>query len=133
MIMKDKPYTLLLVDDNLDNIELLEEVLQMQGCNILTALNGHDAVKLAANEQPDLILLDIAMPVMDGMEVLEVLKGAPSTSHIPVMFVTGVMVNAKILQAIQNGTVVDCISKPIVISELIEKIEACLGAVSKKI
>ncbi|MCR5454926.1 MAG: response regulator [Bacteroidales bacterium] len=131
--MKDKQYTLLIVDDNLDNVELLEEILIGQGCRILTALNGHDAVKLAANQQPDLILLDIAMPVMDGLEVLEVLKSNQTTLNIPVMFITGVAINEKILHAIQNGLVVDCISKPIVISELIEKIEACLRNGSKKI
>ena len=90
--MNDTQKPLLLVDDNLDNIELLEEILKAQGYRTLIALTGHDAIRLAANEQPDLILLDIAMPVMDGMEVLHVLKSDSNTAKIPVIFVTGVPV-----------------------------------------
>ena len=131
--MKDNQYTILLVDDNLDNVELLVEILRAQGYRTLTAQSGHDAIRLAANEQPDLILLDIAMPVMDGMEVLEVLKADSSTADIPVMFVTGIMENEKILRAIEKHTVVDYIPKPIVITELLDKIAAYLSDGGKKL
>jgi two-component system sensor histidine kinase ChiS len=131
--MKDNQYTILLVDDNLDNVELLVEILRVQGYRTLTAQSGHDAIRLAANEQPDLILLDIAMPVMDGMEVLEVLKADSSTADIPVMFVTGIMENEKILRAIEKHTVVDYIPKPIVITELLDKIAAYLSDGGKKL
>jgi CheY-like chemotaxis protein len=126
-------HTLLLVDDNFDNIELLEEILKAQGYNTLTALTGFDAIRLAVNQQPDLILLDIAMPVMDGMEVLEVLKSDQDTATIPVMFVTGIMENEKILRALQDGLVVDYISKPIIVSELLDKITAHIGDAAKKL
>ncbi len=126
-------HTLLLVDDNFDNIELLEEILKAQGYNTLTALTGFDAIRLAVNQQPDLILLDIAMPVMDGMEVLEVLKSDQDTATIPVMFVTGIMENEKILRALQDGLVVDYISKPIIVSELQDKITAHIGGAAKKL
>lgn len=126
-------HTLLLVDDNFDNIELLEEILKAQGYNTLTALTGFDAIRLAVNQQPDLILLDIAMPVMDGMEVLEVLKSDQDTATIPVMFVTGIMENEKILRALQDGLVVDYISKPIIVSELQDKITAHIGDAAKKL
>ncbi len=126
-------HTLLLVDDNFDNIELLEEILKAQGYNTLTALKGFDAIRLAVNQQPDLILLDIAMPVMDGMEVLEVLKSDQDTATIPVMFVTGIMENEKILRALQDGLVVDYISKPIIVSELQDKITAHIGGAAKKL
>ncbi len=131
--MEDNQYTILLVDDNLDNVELLVEILRVQGYRTLTAQSGHDAIRLAANEQPDLILLDIAMPVMDGMEVLEVLKADSSTADIPVMFVTGIMENEKILRAIEKHTVVDYIPKPIVITELLDKIAAYLSDGGKKL
>ena len=131
--MKDNQYTILLVDDNLDNVELLVEILRVQGYRTLTAQNGHEAIRLAANEQPDLILLDIAMPVMDGMEVLEVLKSGSSTSAIPVMFVTGIMENEKILRAIEKHAVIDYVPKPIVISELLDKIAAYLSGGVKKL
>lgn len=131
--MKDNQYTILLVDDNYDNVELLEEILRAQGYRTLTAQSGHDAIRLAACEQPDLILLDIAMPVMDGMEVLEVLKADSSTAGIPVMFVTGIMENEKILRAIEKHSVVDYIPKPIVITELLDKIAAYLSDDCKKL
>jgi len=131
--MKDNQYTILLVDDNLDNIELLEEILQAQGYRTLTALTGHDAVRLAATEQTDLILLDIAMPVMDGMEVLHVLKSDSSTSNIPVVFVTGIMENERMLREIENHNVIGYIPKPIVITELLEKVAAYLSNSGKKL
>lgn len=131
--MKDNQYTLLLVDDNSDNVELLDEVLKERGFRILTALSGQDAITLAAGQQPDLILLDIAMPVMDGLEVLNILKADEKTSKIPVIFVTGIVENNRILQAIQSGAVLDYISKPIIITELLDKIDAYFSGVAKKI
>lgn len=131
--MKDNQYTILLVDDNLDNVELLEEILGSQGYRTLRAQTGHDAVRLAANEQPDLILLDIAMPVMDGMEVLHVLKSASSTSNIPVVFVTGIMENERMLREIENHNVIGYIPKPVVITELLEKVAIYLSNSGKKL
>ncbi len=131
--MKDNQYTILLVDDNLDNIELLEEILQARGYRTLRAQTGFDTLRLAANEQPDLILLDIAMPVMDGMEVLHVLKSDSVTAHIPVVFVTGIMENERILRAIENHDVIGYVAKPIVISEFLDKIAEYLSHVEKKL
>ena len=131
--MKDNQYTILLVDDNLDNIELLEEILQARVYRTLRAQTGFDTLRLAANEQPDLILLDIAMPVMDGMEVLHVLKSDSVTAHIPVVFVTGIMENEKILRAIENHYVIDYISKPIVITDLLDKMAMYLPGSGKKL
>jgi CheY-like chemotaxis protein len=121
------------VDDNLDNVELLEEILGSQGYRTLRAQTGHDAVRLAANEQPDLILLDIAMPVMDGLDVLHVLKSSTTTAAIPVVFVTGIMENENILRSIENHDVIGYMAKPIVISELLEKIPEYLLGVEKKL
>ncbi|MBO4771369.1 MAG: response regulator [Bacteroidales bacterium] len=131
--MNDNQYTLLIVDDNLDNVELLEEILGSQGYRTLRAQTGHDAVRLAANEQPDLILLDIAMPVMDGLDVLHVLKSSTTTAAIPIVFVTGIMENENILRSIENHDVIGYIAKPIVISELLEKIPEYLSGVEKKL
>jgi len=131
--MNDNQYTLLIVDDNLDNVELLEEILGSQGYRTLRAQTGHDAVRLAANEQPDLILLDIAMPVMDGLDVLHVLKSSTTTAAIPVVFVTGIMENENILRSIENHDVIGYMAKPIVISELLEKIPEYLSGVEKKL
>ena len=131
--MKDNLYTILLVDDNFDNLELLEEILQARGYRTLKAQTGFDALRLAASEQPNLILLDIAIPVMDGMEVLQVLKSDRVTAHIPVMFVTGIMENEKIFRAIENHLAVDYVIKPIVISEFLDKISSYLSKIRKKL
>ncbi len=129
--MERNSYTILLVDDNFDNVELLAEMLQAQGYCTLNALNGHDAIKMAANEHPDLILLDIAMPVMDGLEVLDVLKSDGATAKIPVMFVTGIMQNKQIARALERD-VVDYIAKPFAIPDVIEKIDRYLKRSSGK-
>jgi putative two-component system response regulator len=86
--MKDgEKKTILLVDDDPVNIEMLSIMLGHQ-YNIMIATNGTQALQLAP-EQPDLILLDIMMPEMDGYEVCKRLKSAPAISGIPVIFVTG--------------------------------------------
>ena len=130
--MKDNKNTILLVDDNPDNIELLVEILRAQGYDTLTAQTGRDAIHIAAESNPDLILLDIAMPVMDGFEVFRVLKADKSTASIPVIFVTGVMESEKVLDAIADDGV-DYVPKPFVISDVLEKIERHISDTSKKI
>jgi putative two-component system response regulator len=86
--MKADRQTLLLVDDTPDNISLLNGLLK-DTYKIKIAINGEDALKIAfSNTPPDLILLDVMMPIMDGYEVLKKLKAKKSTSTIPVIFVT---------------------------------------------
>ncbi|MBF0480633.1 MAG: diguanylate cyclase [Desulfovibrionaceae bacterium] len=79
--------TILIVDDNPSNIQLLGDVLE-QDHVIKTAQNGPDALKIALSDQPDLILLDVMMPGMDGYQVCSELKASPETSDIPVIFLT---------------------------------------------
>jgi putative two-component system response regulator len=80
--------TILVVDDAPENIDLLSGVLKAE-YRIKVALNGEKALKVAAKSIPDLILLDVLMPGMDGFEVCRRLKEEPTTAHIPVIFVTG--------------------------------------------
>jgi diguanylate cyclase (GGDEF)-like protein len=79
--------TILIVDDNPSNIQLLSDVLG-QDHFIKTAQNGPDALNIALSDQPDLILLDVMMPGMDGYQVCSELKASPETSDIPVIFLT---------------------------------------------
>jgi diguanylate cyclase (GGDEF)-like protein len=82
------PSTILIVDDIPTNIEVLAEALRRQ-YRVKVATNGSDALVVArARPQPDLVLLDVMMPAMDGFEVCRRLKADPATQHIPVMFVT---------------------------------------------
>jgi diguanylate cyclase (GGDEF)-like protein len=85
---KDAPrQTILIVDDTTANIEILSEMLSVD-YEVLFATNGEDALEIAFDETPDLILLDILMPNMDGYEVCARLKADPRTRAIPVIFVT---------------------------------------------
>ena len=78
----------LVVDDEDANVELIVRRLGGNGYETLTASNGHDAIAVAMKEQPDLILMDIMMPGLDGWQTTRLLKGDPKTANIPVVFVT---------------------------------------------
>ena len=80
--------TLLIVDDTPHNIKLLFEFLNNYGFEILVAEDGKDALEIAQEEQPSLILLDVLMPGMDGFETCRYLKDNPDTHNIPVIFMT---------------------------------------------
>ena len=80
--------TILLVDDSEDNLTLTSLVLEKDDHSILTARNGRDALRIAQQENPDVVLLDIQMPIMDGFEVCRRLKADSETANIPVLFLT---------------------------------------------
>ena len=81
---------ILIVDDNEQNLELLRFLLQRTGKSmILEASNGDEAVVIAREHVPSLIIMDIEMPVMDGIEALKILKSQPATSGVPVVAFTG--------------------------------------------
>jgi two-component system alkaline phosphatase synthesis response regulator PhoP len=79
---------ILVVDDEEDMLDFLELRLAANGYFVITANNGKDAIRLAREEHPDLILLDIMMPGMDGSEVAGMLREYPETKNIPVVFLT---------------------------------------------
>ena len=80
--------TILLVDDNTANLQVLRETLDGSGCKLLIAKNGRSALEIVRKARPDLILLDIMMPEMDGYEVCRTLKADAIIRHIPVIFLT---------------------------------------------
>ena len=106
-----QPYTVLAVDDNLLNLKLIEKSLSKEGYKIFIASNGPDARKIAEDEKPDLILLDIEMPGEDGFEVITKLKDNSETNPIPVIFLTGVIEVDSKLKGFELGAV-DYITKP---------------------
>ena len=79
---------ILIVDDEKDALFILEKELTARGYSVIAADNGKDALRVAISERPDLIILDLWMPEMDGAEVAERLKGDISTKDIPVIFLT---------------------------------------------
>jgi two-component system, OmpR family, alkaline phosphatase synthesis response regulator PhoP len=78
----------LVVDDNPQIIELLEDHFSRGGYHVINASNGHEALAKVYQERPDLILLDIMMPLLDGYEICRTLKNNQETKHIPVIFIT---------------------------------------------
>jgi DNA-binding response OmpR family regulator len=82
---------ILIVDDEKDILLMLEKRLSAEGYYVMTADNGKDAITIAKSESPDLIILDVVMPGMEGDEVAEKLKEHPSTQKIPVIFLTAII------------------------------------------
>jgi CheY-like chemotaxis protein len=82
---------ILLVDDQKDTLESMEYILSHAGYNVLTASSGKEAVLRAEDEQPDLILLDIRMPDMDGVKTTDILKSHQSTAKIPIAYLSNVV------------------------------------------
>jgi len=107
----------LLVDDIPTNLDILREILEPEGHEILVALNGASALDLARRFAPDLILLDVLMPDMDGFETCRLLKADPETANIPVIFLTARADNADVMTGFQVGGV-DYIPKPFQDGEL---------------
>lgn len=107
----DDKSVVLLIDDDPLNIILLESILTHQGFKTLKASNGKEGRLLAHNEQPDLILLDIMMPGENGMETCKKLMGDPSTSQIPIIFLTAKSETRDELAGLKLGAA-DYITKP---------------------
>jgi CheY-like chemotaxis protein len=78
----------LVVDDELDTLNLLRIILEISGCEAITTLNSQEALMLAAQEQPDVVLLDIMMPGLDGFKLCKMLRANAETRHLPVIFIT---------------------------------------------
>ncbi len=79
---------ILYVEDNFQNKRLVRKILNSKGYEVLEADNGQDGVDMAAQEQPDLILMDISIPGIDGIEATRLIKENPETTHIPIIALT---------------------------------------------
>lgn len=107
----------LIVDDTPQNIQVLGNILHEKGYNITIATSGNQALQSVKIKAPDLILLDIQMPEMDGYEVCKILKSNPQTENIPVIFLTAATESENIVQGFELGAV-DYITKPFNMAEL---------------
>lgn len=116
----------LVVDDYAENVELLEELLASNGYAVSTAYDGEEALEKVQKEHPDLILLDIMMPKMDGYQVCEALRNAEETKDIPIIFVTAKNEVKDWTHAIFNMGANSYITKPINARRLIEKVKSVL-------
>jgi CheY-like chemotaxis protein len=116
---------ILLVEDNEMNRDMLSRRLSRRGFDVLIAENGKAGVELAASERPDLILMDMSLPVMDGWEATRRIKANPVTSKIPVIALTAHAMASDRDMALEAGCD-DYDSKPVDLSQLVRKIEQLL-------
>lgn len=118
-------HTVLLIDDEDDIREILEYNLKKEGFNVLSASNGVDGIKLARTNLPDVVLLDVMMPEMDGVEVCEVLRGDNSTKDLLICFLTARNEDYSQIAGLEAGAD-DYVSKPIKPRVLASRIKALL-------
>jgi len=117
---------ILLVEDNEMNRDMLSRRLGRRGHQVVIAVDGEQGVEMARSIAPDLILMDMDLPVLDGWEATRQLKSAPETKAIPIIALTAHAMMGDREKAIDAGCD-DYDTKPIEFSRLIEKIEAALG------
>ncbi|NEP62031.1 MAG: response regulator [Symploca sp. SIO2G7] len=113
---------ILIVDDNIDTLRLLSNLLNQRGYKVRKAINGKIALMGVNAEAPDLILLDVMMPVMNGYEVCQQLKKNPKTASIPVIFLTALDDSLDKIKGFEVGGV-DYITKPFQVEEVVVRIE----------
>ena len=123
---------ILLVDDEQDILEFLSYNLRKEGCDVITANNGKEGLELAKKHTPDLILLDVMMPEMDGMEVCENLRSIERLDNTFIIFLTARSEEYSELSGFTAGAD-DYITKPIKPKLLISRINAILRRSNKKI
>jgi len=121
-IKKQKTEDILIVDDTPDNLHLLSRMLTRQGYNVRKALSGSMALTAAQTVAPDLILLDIMMPEMDGYQVCQHLKSDPKTSEIPIIFLSALDDVLDKVKGFQVGGV-DYITKPFQFEEVLVRVQ----------
>jgi two-component system cell cycle response regulator DivK len=116
---------ILLVEDNEMNRDMLSRRLVRKGFEVVMAVDGGQAVSMAESEQPDLILMDMSLPVIDGWEATRRVKAAEATAHIPVIALTAHAMSGDREKALDAGCD-DYDTKPIEMPRLLEKIDALL-------
>ena len=120
-------HKILLVEDNEMNRDMLSRRLERKGYQVVLAVDGQSGVELAGTEAPDLVLMDMSLPVLDGWEATRRLKADPGTAHLPVIALTAHAMSGDRERAIAAGCD-DYDTKPIELTRLLGKIEALLGA-----
>jgi DNA-binding response OmpR family regulator len=119
------PPKIVIADDNLQNIELLEAYLGDFDCEIRTAFDGEDTLRVVSEYAPDLLLLDVMMPRLSGFEVCKMLRANPATKDLLILMVTALNEAADFERGVQSGTD-DFLTKPVNKVELLCRIKSLL-------
>jgi len=116
---------ILIVDDDLDLCRAVQTHLELLGYDCILAVNGKEAVDLATSQVPDLILMDIIMPVMDGHQATRLIRGNPDTLSTPILAITARVTSEEKEECLRNGCD-DFIAKPFTSKQLTSIIEKLL-------
>jgi two-component system, cell cycle response regulator DivK len=117
---------ILLVEDNEMNRDMLSRRLARRGYEVVIAIDGESGIALAASQAPDLILMDMSLPILDGWEATRRLKADPATSLIPVIALTARAMSSDRDKALEAGCD-DYDTKPVELARLLQKMEALLA------
>jgi two-component system cell cycle response regulator DivK len=116
---------ILIVEDNEKNLKLVRDVLQVKGYETLEAVTAEDGLKIAREKKPALILMDIQLPGMNGIEALKALRAAPATAKIPVIAITASVMQQD-RQQIMSAGFDGFIEKPVNLRGLLETVQRSL-------
>ena len=120
------PKRVLIIEDNLSNLELTSELIQATGHQAICATSGNDALSIARAEQPDLILLDVQLPGVDGLTVARALKAEPATKEIPIVGISAHAMPEDEARALQAGCIA-YLRKPLDTRHFLDLMERLLG------
>ena len=115
--------SVLIVDDTIDTLRLLSDLLSEQGYDVRAVTNGRQAIQAVERDPPDLILLDIGLPELDGYEVCRRLRASERSQDVPVIFITALADTADKVRAFETGSV-DYVTKPFQVEEVLARVKA---------
>jgi CheY-like chemotaxis protein len=121
--MEQQSKSILLVEDDRFLRKAAESTLRRHGFIVRTAADGEEALQRVRDEVPDLVLLDLIMPKLQGFEVLRILKQDPATSHIPVVVLSNLGQESDVQQALQGGAVAYFIKSNLSLQELVSRVQ----------
>ena len=124
-MLKNRSLTVLIVEDDDELRDILHAEFELEGLTVLTATDGSEAVTTVRRLKPDLILMDIMMPVMNGIEATEIIKSDEETKHIPIVMLTAAGNKEDIVKGLEVGAI-DYITKPFFMPELKARLKAIL-------
>lgn len=123
--------TILCCDDDVKILGLLDRVLSTRGYQVIKARDGREAVDKINSVNPDMIIMDIMMPGLDGAEIVKIIKRTQNLENIPVMFLSGIAAREEPGKSVSSVKVGEdyfkAMSKPFVVEELLKEVESAIG------
>ncbi len=125
---EEKKQTIMIVEDDSFVMDIYKTKLSQEGFSVVEAENGMEALKKLKNIKPDMLLLDIVMPYMDGLEVLKKIKENKNTKNIPIILLTNLSQKEEVDKGMKLGAMDYLIKSHFTPSEVLEKVKSCLAA-----